>query len=528
MARRLISLFTVLAVLVVVAASVGAWWVIRQGVDRQNRALLHDDVSQLASSLQSELQLLRNNLDGVVFYALGAPAGAEAQVFAEQAKPVLTSPATSVALVSISPPKVLFAEGPDLRAGEYLPSSVVTQAPIGLPSPTTPTLGATVFHSGSKTLLAITSTLVIDPNYAAIETVKLNQTTVTPNRTGPYSRLFVNLYNATKPVKGQLIATTYGLSPLPQPVASEIVRYEGVAWLVEASPRAPLVGDSAAAASWIVLGIGLILAMVLGASTEMLVRRQRHTASVVAQREAELLEAQDALVLQERLSAVGEMTTVIGHELRNPLGAVINSLYLIRNRLAGTLDPEVEGFFDRVERETTRAAKLSEDLTAFMRDRVPEIEELDLREMASEVLQSTPQPSGVAVNLPTPGVVVDADKAQLVQMLANLVTNAYHAMPDGGTLQISGSMLDGSTKIAVQDSGKGIDPAHTHRLFEPFFTTKPTGTGLGLAIVKRLVEGHGGDISLANRPEGGTQITISLPRVPHGGRPLLSTSAHRE
>ena len=528
MARRLISSFTVLAVLVVAAASVGAWWVIRQGVDRQNRALLQDDESQLGSILQSALQLLRNNLDGVVFYALAAPAHDEAQVFAQEAKPILTSPDSSVALVSISPPRVLLAEGPDLRAGEQLPSSAVTPSEVGLPTSTTPTLGATVFRSGSTTLLAITSTVFVDPNDAAIETVKLNQTGATPNRTGPYSHLFVNLYNATKPSKGQLIATTYGPRPLPEPVASEVVRYEGVTWLVQAAPRMPLVGGSAAAAPWIVLGIGLLLAAVLGASTEMLVRRQRHTASVVAQREAELLEAQGALVRQERLSAVGGMATVIGHELRNPLGAAINTLYLIRKRLAGTLDPEVETFFDRVERETTRAAKLSEDLTAFMRERAPEIEELDLGEIAAEVLQSTPPPPGVEVDLPVPGVAIAADKAQLVQVLANLVTNAYQAMPDGGTIRISGSMLDSSTRVTVEDSGEGIDPARTEKLFEPFYTTKPTGTGLGLAVVKRLVEGHGGGISVANRPEGGARITISLPQLPHGARPVLSAGARRE
>ena len=527
MARRLISSFTVVAVLVVVAASVGVWWVIRQGVDRQNRALLQDDESQLASYIQSTLQLLRNNLDGVVFYTMAAPANNQAQVFAQQAKPILQGPAISVALASISPPRVLFAEGSDLRVGEDLPSSVVTPAAIGLPTPNTPTLGAKVFRSGSETLLAITSTLVVDPNAAAVETLKLNQTGATPNRTGPYSHLFVNLYNATKPVAGQLIVSTHGPGPLAQPVASEVLRYEGVAWLLQASPRAPLVGGSAAAAPWIVLGIGLVLAVVLGASTEMLVRRQRHTASVVAQREAELLEAQAALVRQERLSAVGEMATVIGHELRNPLGTTTNTLYLIRRRLAGTLDPELEGFLDRVDRETSRAAKLSEDLTSFMRDRVPEIEEVDLREVVAEVLESTPRSSEVQVVLPSPGVVVDADKTQLIQVLTNLVDNAYQAMPSGGTLQISGVALDGSTEITVQNSGEGIDPSDVDRFFEPFFTTKPTGTGLGLAIVKRLVEGHGGDISVANRPEGGVRFTIRLPQVPRGARPLLSTSTNR-
>jgi len=107
------------------------------------------------------------------------------------------------------------------------------------------------------------------------------------------------------------------------------------------------------------------------------------------------------------------------------------------------------------------------------------------------------------------------------------VTNAYQAMPDGGKLQFSGSSLDAATEITVQDSGEGIDPSVADRFFEPFFTTRPTGTGLGLAIVRRLVEGHGGDISVVNGPERGARITIRLPRVPRGARPILSGSAHR-
>ena len=117
--------------------------------------------------------------------------------------------------------------------------------------------------------------------------------------------------------------------------------------------------------------------------------------------EDELAEAQAALALRERLSAVGEMATVIGHELRNPLGAVINLLFLARNRLTDHDDPELDGYLDRAERETNRAAALSEDLTAYMREREPVIVPLDLGAVVAEVLESTPPPPGIEVAVGT-------------------------------------------------------------------------------------------------------------------------------
>ena len=97
---------------------------------------------------------------------------------------------------------------------------------------------------------------------------------------------------------------------------------------------------------------------------------------------------------------------------------------------------------------------------------------------------------------------MQADRAQLVQMLTNLITNAYQAMPDGGSLGVR-NRSDGFVEITVEDSGVGIDPAVAERLLEPFFTTKPTGTGLGLAIVKRFAEGHHGTVSIENGPTVG-------------------------
>ena len=229
--------------------------------------------------------------------------------------------------------------------------------------------------------------------------------------------------------------------------------------------------------------------------------------------EDELAEAQASLVRKERLSAVGEMATVIGHELRNPLGAAINLLFLARNRLTVHDDPELDGDLGGAEREINRAAALCEDLTAYMREREPVIVPLDLGAVVAEVLESTPPPAGIEVSAGDLGIEVQADRAQLVQMVTNLITNAYQAMPDGGLVRVTGTESDGFVEIAVEDSGVGIDPAVAERLLEPFFTTKPTGTGLGLAIVKRFTEGHNGTVSIEDGPTGGARVTIRLPHA---------------
>jgi len=234
---------------------------------------------------------------------------------------------------------------------------------------------------------------------------------------------------------------------------------------------------------------------------------------------SQLWASRAALVRQERLSAVGEMATVIGHELRNPLGAAINLLFLARSRLTDHDDPELDGYLDRVERETNRAVSLSEDLTAYMLEHEPVIVPLDLGAVVAEVLESTPPPAEIEVTLGDLRVDVQADRAQLVHMLTNLITNAYQAMPDGGSLGITGSESDGLVEITVADSGEGIDPADAETLFDPFVTTKPTGTGLGLAIVKRFVEGHDGTISIANGPTVGARVTLRLPHPTAGVTP---------
>lgn len=227
----------------------------------------------------------------------------------------------------------------------------------------------------------------------------------------------------------------------------------------------------------------------------------------------QLDEAQAELVRQERLAAVGELASVIGHELRNPLGAAINYLFLTRQRMADLLDPEIDDHLSMVERQIRRAAKLSEDLTTYVREHRPDCERIDLRFVIDEVLDATPRPDNVEVEVNDPALNLEADAAQLTQMLTNLVTNAYQAMPDGGALRISMTECKNWVDIEVHDTGVGIDPEVVHRVFDPFFTTKAEGTGLGLSIVQRLAEAHGGGVRIESGHGTGTVVTLSLPRT---------------
>lgn len=224
-----------------------------------------------------------------------------------------------------------------------------------------------------------------------------------------------------------------------------------------------------------------------------------------------LTQAQEALVRSERIFVLGEMTAVVGHELRNPLAAAVNAMFLIRSRLSGDDDPELGSYLDRLEHEINRMAGICEDLTAFMRQRESVITDVDLGAVVAEVLESTPPPPAVLVTVGDLEGSLQADKTQLVQMLTNLITNAYQAMPDGGSLRITRSESGGFVEIMVEDSGGGIDAAAAERLFEPFFTTKPSGIGLGLATVKHLAESHNGTVSCENVPTGGFRVTLRLP-----------------
>ncbi|HEY7948751.1 MAG TPA: ATP-binding protein [Acidimicrobiales bacterium] len=249
-------------------------------------------------------------------------------------------------------------------------------------------------------------------------------------------------------------------------------------------------GTAAAVAGWVITMVTLIVALCI---TSFLT---------------------DALVGRERLAVVGEMASVIGHELRNPLGAVSNALFLLRHSLHGEVTEKQEANFEMAEREIAKAAAILGDLRAYVHPGPPVLGPVDLRTLVTEVLEVAPAPVGVDVRLDVASITLFADRDQLSQVLTNLVTNSYDALENQGSLRITASQRGSWVLVTVEDDGSGIEQSQAESVFEPFYTTKSRGTGLGLAIVRRLVEAHGGTVHLDTDPEKGTRFVMRFPVRP--------------
>jgi signal transduction histidine kinase len=267
---------------------------------------------------------------------------------------------------------------------------------------------------------------------------------------------------------------------------------------------------------------GVLLALLATGIVETLVRRREYALGLVAARTeeledslAELASAHDQLVRSERLAAIGQLASTVGHELRNPLGVISNALYLLRGDFGPAPSAPALRHLNTADREVSAATVIVSDLLEFARERKPVLDRVDIRSLVDEVLSVAPAPSGIAVvpELPDEPLEAPADRDMLRQVLLNLVTNAYQAMPDGGMLTLTATGGAGVVQVRVQDTGSGMSPETQSRLFEPFFTTKARGVGLGLAVSRRLVEAHGGDIVVESQEGRGSTFRMVLPSI---------------
>jgi two-component system sensor histidine kinase HydH len=230
---------------------------------------------------------------------------------------------------------------------------------------------------------------------------------------------------------------------------------------------------------------------------------------------ADLGREQEKNIRKSRLEALGELSAVIAHEVRNPLGVIFNSLGSLR-RLVGSAG-DARMLLDIVGEEADRLNRIVGDLLDFARHSPPLLAPDRLEQVVDEAvsvaLAQTPPGLEVVRTLGAALPEVALDAGQIRQAVLNLVVNAVQAMPHGGRLTIR-TLLEGSTALVeVEDTGPGIPDEITARVFEPFFTTKATGTGLGLPVVRRIAEGHGGELRLRTGP-GGTCFSMRLPLAP--------------
>ncbi|MEM9162901.1 MAG: ATP-binding protein [Cyanobacteria bacterium P01_F01_bin.4] len=233
----------------------------------------------------------------------------------------------------------------------------------------------------------------------------------------------------------------------------------------------------------------------------------------------DISDRKQAEVDRERLAEIGELASMIVHEVRNPLTTVWMAIKAMQG----------EALSDRATARLTMALDEAERLQGLLNDILlyarPEqnldTSDLEINEFITEVVESLRQQPAIATRhiqwTPTPtGLALKADSNKLKQVLINLVTNACEAINDGDKINCWIELADtpGYLTICIHNGGEPIPAEILPRLTQPFFTTKSSGNGLGLAITKRIIEAHGGQFMITSSADAGTQVSVRLPYLP--------------
>lgn len=234
---------------------------------------------------------------------------------------------------------------------------------------------------------------------------------------------------------------------------------------------------------------------------------------MVEERTRDLESAQEKLIRSERLAAVGELASGVGHELRNPLNVIKNCAYLLNMNMDGKADDETVNTLKLLDRQVDIANRIITDLLDFTRVSPPSLNKVDLNTLVKESASwvTVPKNSSVKTGLDSSSPKVYVDAEQVGRAFANVISNAFQAMNGGGELIINTGVNGSHAWASFQDTGCGIPEEHLGRIFEPLFTTKPKGIGLGLAITKRLIEQNHGVIEVKSQVAKGTTFTLKLP-----------------
>ena len=234
----------------------------------------------------------------------------------------------------------------------------------------------------------------------------------------------------------------------------------------------------------------------------------------VEARTKDLEQVQEKLIRSERLAAVGELASGVGHELRNPLNVIRNCAYLLNMALSEKTDEEASNTLKVLDKQIDIANKIVTDLLDFTRIRPPSQVRADLSNLINESMSWITIPENIKVNVNLNGHahLVRTDPEQMSRVFSNIISNAIQAMNGKtGELNIGTGADDNYISVLFQDTGSGIPQENLEKIFEPLFTTKPKGIGLGLAISRRLVEQNGGKIEVASQVGQGTTFTVKLP-----------------
>ena len=238
----------------------------------------------------------------------------------------------------------------------------------------------------------------------------------------------------------------------------------------------------------------------------------------VEARTAELRAVQDELLKKERLSTLGQLTATVAHELRNPLSAIKNTVFIVKE-IAGNQGVDLDRPLFRLQRSIDRCNRIISDLLDYSRMPNPQVRVRRFDDWLAEVVaeQQAPPEIDLVLDLQAEAARVRFDPERFRQVIINLFENAIQALADRSgmdakpRLALGTRVLADSLEIFIEDNGPGISPDHLSRVFEPLFSTKNFGTGLGLPTVKRIVEQHGGDVGIDSTLGEGTRVVMRIP-----------------
>ena len=204
------------------------------------------------------------------------------------------------------------------------------------------------------------------------------------------------------------------------------------------------------------------------------------------------------------------------HEIKNPLALISSSLQLIESEHPEVIDFR---FWSQTMEDIKNLRNLVDELSSFQKGNVLNKTLINLFDFTEDLLESTAAfllEKGISLTLECDILDLDfyADEIKLRQAVVNLLKNAAESSPSGSAITLSITADDQTLILEVSDHGCGISPENLQKILEPFHTTKSYGTGLGLPIVKRIVDSHGGRLSINSKEEAGTTVQISLPLIP--------------
>jgi signal transduction histidine kinase len=236
----------------------------------------------------------------------------------------------------------------------------------------------------------------------------------------------------------------------------------------------------------------------------------------VAERTRALIDAQNKLLKAERLAAIGELAGMVGHDLRNPLTGIAGATYYLKTKYGSKVEEKGKEMLKIIEKDIEYSNKIISDLLDYSKELRLEFVESTIDSIAREAIAQVKVPTNIKIsNLNKSVLNVKVDKEKMKRVFVNIIKNAIDAMPKGGTLKITSKASDANVEITFRDTGEGIKKEFMEKLWSPFCTTKAKGMGLGLPICKRIVEAHGGKISVQSRFGKGTTFTITFPIEPN-------------